>query len=473
MLERVSSQSLATTIGGVTFMDSEDGAIVRSLSAWALPSADGDSSGLVISIGDLAPETSGEFVTQKIAEELREINGRLLVSGVRQIELAASAVNSERKLRELIHSVNAIVYELDGTSGRFTFVSERAQEFLGYSMEAWNEPDFWKRVIVPDYYKAAMQGFEVARRKGIDHQHEFPVISADGSVIWVRNIARVVRDAQGSISKVRTVIIDDTAQQHERETRAKAFDRERAIAEALQYFVLSEAPECSFPGLSVATIYEAALDESRVGGDFFDAFGLKDGKVMLVVGDVTGKGLKAAARTVEVKYSLRAFAHGNPMPEDALAQLNDYICGHHAMNAEEDGRFIAIAVAVVDCASGLTHFVSAGAERPFVARVTGLVEEATTSGLMLGIQSGATYSQFNLVIEVGDVIVLTTDGITEARRGSDFFGWERIADIIKQADPEMPLQDLGRLVVDAARSHGDGSFSDDVCILLARRHRIE
>ena len=125
-------------------------------------------------------------------------------------------------------------------------------------------------------------------------------------------------------------------------------DRNRAIAEALQYSILWQQPEKLFQGLKVAVFYEPALDDALVGGDFFDAFRLPNKSLMLVVGDVTGKGLKAAARTVEITFALRAFAQDYKNPADLITRLNEFICDFHP---EDDGLgndFVVLSLIIVD-----------------------------------------------------------------------------------------------------------------------------
>ncbi len=102
------------------------------------------------------------------------------------------------------------------------------------------------------------------------------------------------------------VVTDITERKVAQATLQTAYDREHRIAEVLQRSMLRSVPEGAFAGLSIATFYEAALAEAQIGGDFFDVFPIDGGKVVLLVGDVSGKGLAAAASTAEIKYALRA-----------------------------------------------------------------------------------------------------------------------------------------------------------------------
>ena len=90
-------------------------------------------------------------------------------------------------------------------------------------------------------------------------------------------------------------------------------------------------------------------------------------------------------------------------------------------------------------------------------------------GLILGIDHDAVYETTDLLLEEGDTLLMTTDGITETRRGRDFFGSERLLKAARKADGSGTLQDVGQAIIDAARAHGGGRFGDDVCLLLVRR----
>jgi sigma-B regulation protein RsbU (phosphoserine phosphatase) len=189
---------------------------------------------------------------------------------------------------------------------------------------------------------------------------------------------------------------------------------------------------------------------------------------MLVVGDVTGKGLKAAARTIEAKYALRAFAQDCIGPAENVTHLNNYICLQHPFISGESSQFIALSIAIVNPISGILRAISAGAEPPFIVRAVLQVDEIPTSGLMLGVEPGFNYTESDQTLNAGDILVLTTDGITEVRRDGVFFGCEGIAKVVRDASASMSLHDIGTSIVTAAREFGNGQFKDDICILLAR-----
>ncbi|BDI32125.1 hypothetical protein CCAX7_41760 [Capsulimonas corticalis] len=275
-----------------------------------------------------------------------------------------------------------------------------------------------------------------------------------------------IRELNDDMRQVNEQLIISALEQH------AAADRNRAIAEALQYSMLWEHSEKSFHDLRVAVFYEPAMDDALVGGDLFDAFRLHNGSVMLIVGDVTGKGLRAAARTVEIRFALRAFSQDYIDPGDMVRRLNEFICDFHFDADDLGNALVVLSLIVIDPVTGEVQAASAGAEPPMVLRASGAMEEVTVSGLILGIDHNAAYPTTKLLLNDGDLLMMTTDGITETRRGMDFFGSERLLQTAKNVLEEVNLMGVGTSILDAARAHGGGRFMDDVCLLLARRDRI-
>ena len=268
---------------------------------------------------------------------------------------------------------------------------------------------------------------------------------------------------------------------------ARAFEREKRIAETLQRSLLLKIPPGRFDPLDVAPFYEPALDEAEIGGDFYDAFLLPGGQVALAVGDVSGKGLGAAALTAEAKFALRALLYEDAAPERALGRLNRFLClqqadRRRAGDGEGAGnRFLALSLAVVDPASGRARLAAAGSEPPLLLRAGGggaaAAEEIKgAGGLVLGVseeQDEAAYTAVDLVLGAGDTLLLLTDGITEARapgRGGALLEYEGVAALVGECcRGGESVAALGQRVLDGAKRFAGGALRDDACLLLARR----
>ncbi len=258
----------------------------------------------------------------------------------------------------------------------------------------------------------------------------------------------------------------------------RRYHHEKRIAETLQRAMLFRPYEGQFPGLLVEPIYVSAWAEAEVGGDFYDAFALPSGEVALVVGDVAGKGLAAAARSAEVKYALRVYLRESPSPSEAITRLNTFLCDVQRIDDRMGDAFVALAAVVIDPPTGKARITQAGLEPPLVRRVNGALETVEQGAMPLGITDEAQYRDQELILSPGDLLCLLTDGITEARTGREFFGMDGVERVLRDLhiDAEPSLQSIGQKVVDEARAFGGGTFRDDVCLFLARlksRHSPE
>ncbi len=247
-------------------------------------------------------------------------------------------------------------------------------------------------------------------------------------------------------------------------------DRQRRIAQALQRPLLLEVAEDAFPNLSVATLYSSAWEESEVGGDFFNVFPLADDRVVFLLGDASGKGLSAAARATEVKDVLRAFLRLYPYyPAQTLSRLNDYLCDAESLDHRAGDNFIALSLVVISHRRSEAIIAWGGIEPPLVLRASGKVEVTVGGGLPLGVSAKEVYAETTINFRKGDTIVMTTDGLSEARQGKEFFGQEGVIDALMEAQGARSLREMGEAILGAARSFAGGSLSDDACMVLVRR----
>lgn len=255
---------------------------------------------------------------------------------------------------------------------------------------------------------------------------------------------------------------------------ADALRHEHLIAETLQRSLLSAPEAQTFAGLDVHTEYEAAWAEALIGGDFYDTLPLPGGRVALVVGDVAGKGLSAATHTAEVKYALRAILHDSPDPGAALARLNDYLIQSRPARPGESSVLVAVALAVVDTRTGEALVSLAGAEPPLLLRAGGEAEELTAGGMLLGVTHGEVYDVRRVQLADSDSLLMVTDGLTEARRGAEFFGHDGLRAaarrvLMPSGNSTISVLPAGQAIIAEARRFTGGLLHDDVCLLLVRR----
>ncbi|BDI34033.1 hypothetical protein CCAX7_60840 [Capsulimonas corticalis] len=249
--------------------------------------------------------------------------------------------------------------------------------------------------------------------------------------------------------------------------REDLLDQQRRIAETLQRSLLKAPAPDAFPNLEVVTQYAPAWTEAMIGGDFFDVFAVGD-KVALVVGDVVGKGLRAASQMAEVKFALRAIVLQEPDPALAMAQLNRYVMAAGPDEINDDPRLVAVLLAVVNIQTGHAEIAVAGAEPPILIRRGRKAEPVDANGVPIGVMEKVSYEMRRVTLSTGDVLLLATDGVTEARQGGEFFGPEGLMAAADSAPLETSLADSGEAIIAVARAYSGGTFRDDVCLLLAR-----
>ncbi len=245
-----------------------------------------------------------------------------------------------------------------------------------------------------------------------------------------------------------------------------AHDKQRDIAETMQASLLPTVP----PRVGViefAHKYQAALEEALIGGDFYDLFSLGGPRLGLVLADVSGKGLKAAVQTAMLKYTLRGFAFEAPdNPGQVLARVNDVLC---SPMSSHDG-FVTLFYGVLDTDTGALVYSSAGHEPPLHRTLaTGLaVPLPAGDGLALGVMPGGTYAECRAALAPGDLLLLYTDGLTEARaEGGAFLELDGLAALLPAAD--VPADTAVTDLYAAVTKFAANVRRDDVAILALRR----
>jgi serine phosphatase RsbU (regulator of sigma subunit) len=235
----------------------------------------------------------------------------------------------------------------------------------------------------------------------------------------------------------------------------RAEEARAEIAETLQHGLLP-APLPHIPGWSVAASYRPAGAENEVGGDFYDAFPAAGGW-MLVIGDVTGRGARAASVTAQARYTLRTAAALTGDPLVALATLN------RALLARGDSALCSVAaLAISEDPAKPVRVAVAGHPPPLLVRGEEGVAELAGPGPVLGAFAEADWGLEHAVIGPGHQIVVVTDGIAEARGPDGRFGEERLrGELGGVASPGQAVRRLEQ----ALQSFTGGRLEDDVAIL--------
>jgi serine phosphatase RsbU (regulator of sigma subunit)/transcriptional regulator with GAF, ATPase, and Fis domain len=240
---------------------------------------------------------------------------------------------------------------------------------------------------------------------------------------------------------------------------ATAYQREHAIAETFQQALLMEPP--AIPGIDVGVRYRAATDTARVGGDFYDLVTLGPGRLMVIVGDVCGKSLGAAAQSAVVRYMLRAYA-AEGSPGEALSRLNAAVIAQ-----TPDQPFVTLVVAYIDVARHMFEYAVAGHPRPIILAGHGQFPMPGEGNVPVGIFRGAVYPTNRAILPDDTCVVLYTDGITDARRDGSLFGEARLHETVLQ-HLGMPAQELANTILETVKDYAGGVLADDCAVVTIR-----
>jgi sigma-B regulation protein RsbU (phosphoserine phosphatase) len=214
-------------------------------------------------------------------------------------------------------------------------------------------------------------------------------------------------------------------------------------------------------GLEIGEVYQPST-RVDVGGDVYDFLELGDGRLAVVLGDVTGHGIEATADMAMAKFVFRSLAREHPDPGDFLASANEVVVGEIAA-----GKFITMIYLTIESATGAVVAASAGHPAPLIVSREGNVEQLKVRGLALGVEPGQTYEEQEASVEAGGAIVVYTDGVVEARRDGELYGHERLARVVG-ASLKRPATEIARAVIDDCRSFA-GDLADDCALVVIKR----
>jgi serine phosphatase RsbU (regulator of sigma subunit) len=241
-------------------------------------------------------------------------------------------------------------------------------------------------------------------------------------------------------------------------------EQELRVARRIQQASLpKEVPELE--GWEIAPHYQPARE---VGGDFYDFFELEDGRVGVVVGDATGKGVPAALVVTATYSMLRAVAQvlGSFSPREVLAQVNEALLARIPLN-----MFVTCFYAILEPKSGSLKYANAGHDLPYLWHGGGDAEELRARGMPLGLMPGMSYEEKEITLQRGESVLFYSDGLVEAHDPKgEMFGFPRLRALVAEhgAEEERSLGDL--LMKELYSFVGEGwEQEDDITLLTLRR----
>ena len=354
-------------------------------------------------------------------------------------------------------------WELDLETGAMTASNEMLRQF--HLADADLQSGGFETVLGARVHPADVEIMRAAIKQTLSTgerlDYEVRVLAADGSIRIYHTLGEVVRDADGQAVRLRASnqdITDQRAAEHAMAIAAanrEAIAREHRIADELQQSLIP-APTFTPDNLAIATFYQAGVEGTQVGGDWYDVIELGAGRTALVLGDVMGRGVHAAAVMGQLRAAIRAYARLDLPPADVLELLDS------AVRDLGEDQIVTCVYAVYDPSDGTLSYVNAG-HLPPLLRLPGQPPRrllgATGPPLGIGPFTGVAEQ---IPMPAGTLLALYTDGLVESR-GSDIDdGIDRLSALL--ADANSTIDALPDRLVETLLPTGP---NDDVAVLLA------
>jgi sigma-B regulation protein RsbU (phosphoserine phosphatase) len=318
------------------------------------------------------------------------------------------------------------------------------------------------RIYHETHYAPMLQMQGTVREIALD------IVTAGGERLPVLLNSVLERNSAGKPMLIRTAVFDATERrEYERELlrakeRAEESERRaRLLVQTLQQTLIPPEPP-EIPGLEVSAAYRPAGDGDEVGGDFYDVFQIGPGDWVVAVGDVRGKGVEAAVVTALARYTIRAAAVSQETPSQVLAVLNQVLVRH-----ETDRFCTAAVVRLRQQERGWAATVSCGGHPlPLLARPSGAAEAVGRPALLLGEFEEIRLHDQEVFLGPGVTLLLYTDGVTEARSEKDFYGEERLEQLVAAGADS--AQQMTESVLAEVLGFQSGNPRDDVVVVAVR-----
>jgi PAS domain S-box-containing protein len=397
---------------------------------------------------------------------------------------------SEERYRQLVESAQVILWRSSVDVSEFSYVNHQAEEMLGYPLTEWKSTRaFWIDHVHPEDRVAVKSHCTGAAEDGGARQFEHRMLDIEGHILWLRTSVRLVhRNDERELVGVMTDITERKRAQEDAEeaSRAKSeflgeierlnsqlrkensrMSGELEVTQRLQHMMLPREEDLrAVADLDISASMEAATE---VGGDYYDVIPGRE-SVLFGIGDVTGHGLESGVVAIMVQTAVRTLlASGDFESQKFFKVLNRVIYD----NARH-----------MNCARNLSlsllHYhdkvvtVSGQHEEILVVRTNGVLERHDTLdlGFTLGLEQNISdfIGEAKIPLQSGDVMVVYTDGITEATNGRGIaFGIERLCEIVRISHIQL-ADGIRKAILDNLREFIEGQqLLDDISLLVIKQ----
>jgi len=253
----------------------------------------------------------------------------------------------------------------------------------------------------------------------------------------------------------------ENARLAEARLQQERLERELQLAMEIQQRFQPTAPPV-VPGYELQGISFPCYE---IGGDYYDFIEREDGRLVIALGDVSGKGTAAALLMSSLHASVHAQAGSHDTLSETISAVNRYLADNIPAN-----RFVTLFYAELDPASGALTFLNAGHNPPLIVHAAGTVEQLASGGLPLGIKRNAEYREGRTQMQMGDVLVIYSDGVTEAASPSgEEFGVTRLYEVVSR-NIEASAAGVRDRIESALTKFSQGTqAADDITLVIVKR----
>lgn len=379
-------------------------------------------------------------------------------------------IDSEKRTRLIIESsINAIVIMDD--SGLITDWNHRAEKMFGWSHdEAVGQP--LKDLIIPPRFRSAHQkGLEHFLQTGIgpllNRQFEHAAVRRDGTEFPVELSISPLKLGDTYIFSgfIHDITDRKAAEQQIRQAQVKL-----AIAQS-EIKIARQIQASLLPTASIKSdhfeVTGFCLPANQVGGDYFDYFIRNENRLDMIIADVSGHSIGPALFMVEARSAIRTRATGSETPAETLSLLNKFLYE----DLDNSDYFITLFYLQYDIGSQQLRFANAGHPPPLLLSPSeSECRQLDADGLILGVREHVDFEEKITTLSQGDLILLYTDGLTEAENiHGEFFGLKRVNDILIQYAQQSPQMIIEVLLEQLKQFCQTESFKDDITLMIFRR----
>jgi serine phosphatase RsbU (regulator of sigma subunit) len=334
-----------------------------------------------------------------------------------------------------------------------TEVMENGKAVL--TSDAQQDPRFATQTLV-------LQGIRsvLAVPLSVDERHVFGLIYADSPTHRVMFSGEHL-DILTTLASVASIRVENASLLEERINRER-MERELELATEIQQRFQPSGPPIiegyEFQGISFSC-YE-------IGGDYYDFIPRHDGTMLVALGDVSGKGTAAAL----LMSSLHAAIHGQVSAQTPLERtvtsINEYLVENTPNN-----RFVTLFIAELEPDTGYLKYINAGHNPPLIGRADGTIEQLASGGLPLGLMGFAEYEVGHVNLDPGDVLVVYSDGVTEANNlNEDEFGMDRLQEVVQKHVAQSASRIRDRVESALSDFTGTAAPNDDITLVIVKKN---